>query len=112
MSEHSATIIWKSDGEEFLKGRFSREHTWEFDGGLSLPASASPLVVREPYSNPANIDPEEAFVASISSCHMLTFLFLASRKRFEIRSYRDHAVGTVTKNESGAPWVSSGAMSS
>ena len=110
MSEHTATINWKADDGDFIKGRFSREHTWEFDGGLSVPASPSPAVVREPFSNPANVDPEEAYVASIASCHMLTFLFLASRKRFEVAAYRDRAVGVVTKNEAGVPWVSSVAL--
>jgi organic hydroperoxide reductase OsmC/OhrA len=107
MSEHVATVTWQSDGGDFTKGRFSREHTWQFDGGLSVPASPSPSVVREPYSNPANVDPEEAYVASIASCHMLTFLFLASRKRFDVARYHDHAVGTVTKNDNGIPWVGS-----
>ena len=106
MSQHKAIIDWKRSGPDFLKGRYSREHTWTFDGGLSVPASPSPSVVPVPWSNPANVDPEEAFVASISSCHMLTWLFLASRAGFEVESYRDEAVGVMTKNENGVPWVS------
>src|SRR5438552_8439411 len=93
MSEHKAIIRWKSTSGEFLKGKYSREHTWTFDGGLTVPASSSPAVVPLPYSNPANVDPEEAFVASISSCHMLTFLYLASRAGSEVESYEDEAVG-------------------
>jgi len=106
MSEHKATIDWKLSSPDFLKGRYSREHTWTFDGGLSVPASPSPSVVPVPWANPANVDPEEAFVASIASCHMLTWLFLAARAGFEVRSYRDEAVGVMTKNERGVPWVS------
>jgi organic hydroperoxide reductase OsmC/OhrA len=106
MSEHKATIRWNSAGLDFLKGKYSREHIWTFDGGLSIPASPSPSVVPTPYSNPANVDPEEAFVAAISSCHMLTFLYLASKEGFQVDSYEDRAVGIMTKNEKGTPWVS------
>lgn len=107
MSEYKATIIWKRSGPDFLKGRYSREHTWTFDGGLTVPASASPSVVPTPLSNPANVDPEEAFVASVSSCHMLTYVYLAGRRGFQVDSYHDEAVGLMTKNEKGVPWMSS-----
>jgi organic hydroperoxide reductase OsmC/OhrA len=110
MSEYKATIKWQRTSPDFLKGRYSREHTWTFDGGVTVPASASPAVVPAPWSNPAGVDPEEAFVASISSCHMLTFLHLASKAGFQIDSYEDEAVGLVTKNEKGVPWVSSVAL--
>lgn len=110
MSEHKAIIDWKLASPDFLKGRYSREHTWTFDGGLTVPASPSPAVVPVPWSNPANVDPEEAFVASIASCHMLTWLFLASRAGYEVASYRDEAVGVMTKNEKGVPWVSTVAL--
>ena len=106
MSEHKATISWKRSSPDFLKGKYSREHTWAFDGGFAMPASPSPSVVPVPYSNPAHVDPEEAFVASISSCHMLTFLYLASKQGFQVDSYDDAAVGTMTKNEKGVPWMS------
>ncbi len=106
MSEHKATISWKRTSDGFLKGKYSREHRWTFDGGLSVPASPSPSVVPTPYSNPANVDPEEAYVAAISSCHMLTFLFLASKQGFQVDSYEDEAVGVMAKNEKGAAWVS------
>ena len=106
MSEYKAVIKWRRTSPDFLKGKYSREHTWTFDGGVTVPASASPAVVPAPWSNPACVDPEEAFVASISSCHMLTFLYLASNAGFQIDSYEDEAVGTVTKNEKGVPWVS------
>lgn len=106
MSEYKATIKWQRNSPDFLKGRYSREHTWTLDGGLTVPASSSPSVVPVPYSNPAYVDPEEAFVASISSCHMLTFLYVASRQGFQIDSYEDGVVGVLTKNETGVPWVS------
>ena len=106
MSAYKATIKWQRTGLDFLKGKYSREHTWTFDGGVTVPASASPSVVPVPFSNPAHVDPEEAFVASISSCHMLTFLYLASKQGFQIESYQDEAVGVLTKNEQGVPWVS------
>lgn len=107
MSSHNATISWKRTGTEFLQGRYSREHTWTFDGGLTVPASPSPSIVPAPYSNPANVDPEEAYIAAVSSCHMLTYLHVASRRGIQVDSYLDEAVGFMTKNEGGTPWVSS-----
>ena len=107
MSEHKATIKWVKSEGDFLKGTYSREHTWTFDGGMTVAASSSPAAVRPPFSNPANLDPEEAYVAALSSCHMLTYLYVASRKGFELSSYEDEAVGTMSKNERGIPWVSS-----
>ena len=106
MSEHKAIISWRNAGPNFLVGEYSREHTWRFDGGVTVPASASPSVVPRPWSNPAHVDPEEAFVAAISSCHMLTFLHLARRQGFQVSSYHDEAVGIMTKNDRGVPWVS------
>jgi organic hydroperoxide reductase OsmC/OhrA len=105
MSEHKARISWRRTGPDFLKGKYSREHTWTFDGGLTVPASSSPSVVPAPYSNANAVDPEEAFVASISSCHMLTYVWLAYREGFIVDSYDDDAVGTMAKNERGVPWV-------
>jgi organic hydroperoxide reductase OsmC/OhrA len=106
MSEYKATIKWQRTSPDFLKGKYSREHTWTFDGGVTVPASPSQHIVPAPWSNPACVDPEEAFVAAISSCHMLTFLFLASKQGFQIDSYEDETVGVLTKNERGVPWVS------
>ena len=105
MSEHKASLEWRLTEGDFLKGRFSRQHTWTFDGGLTVPASPSPAVVPAPYSDPGAIDPEEAYVASLASCHMLTFLYLASRKKFEVHAYQDEAVGHMAKAENGVPWV-------
>ncbi len=106
MSDHKAIIRWALNGQDFSKGRYSREHTWSFDGGITVPASPAPSVVPAPWSNAAHVDPEEAFVAAISSCHMLTFLWLVSREGFQADSYEDEAVGVMTKNERGVPWMS------
>jgi organic hydroperoxide reductase OsmC/OhrA len=106
MSEHKAVVRWKFSSGDFIRGRYSREHEWVFDGGVTVPASPSPSVVPAPYSNAAHVDPEEAFVASVSSCHMLTFLYLAARAKIAIESYSDDAVGLVSKNEHGHPWIS------
>jgi len=107
MSEHTVIVDWRRGEADFLGGKYSREHTWSFDGGLTVPASPSPVNVPAPYSNPAHIDPEEAFVAAISSCHMLTYLYLAYRHGFQVESYRDEAVGMVMENERGSRWVGS-----
>ena len=106
MSEHRATITWKRTGQDFGKGQYSREHTWTFDGGATVAGSSSPSVVPLPWSSAAAVDPEEAFGASISSCHMLTFLYLAAKAGFALASYRDDAVGVMTKGANGTPWVS------
>ena len=107
MSEHKAIIRWKRTSEDFLRGKYSREHTWTFDGGMTIAASPSPSAVPAPWSNPACVDPEESFVASVSSCHMLTFLCLAYQQGFQVDRYEDEAVGVMTRNEKGVPWVSS-----
>lgn len=107
MSKYAAKIIWKSDSSEtFTNNRYTRGHTWEFDGGITVPASSSPHAVRVPFSVEAAVDPEEALVASAASCHMLTFLWVAARKGFNIASYTDDAVGEMTKGEDGKEWMS------
>src|SRR3954447_4605683 len=100
MSEHKMTVSWKREPQsDFGKGKYSREHIWTFDGGLKVPASSSPSVVPLPFSNPACVDPEEAFIASISSCHMLWFLSLAAKRGFVLETYNDEAAGVMTRNE-------------
>jgi organic hydroperoxide reductase OsmC/OhrA len=105
--EYRATVKWARDGAaKFTDQRYSRAHTWSFDGDITVPASASPLSVRLPFSVAEAVDPEEAFVAALSSCHMLTFLYVAAKQGFVVDSYEDLAVGEMTKNEAGRMWVS------
>jgi len=100
MAGHDVRIVWASDGD-FLSGRYSRRHEWQFDGGAVVAASSSPHVVRPPLSDPAAVDPEEALVAAVSSCHMLWFLDLARRAGFDLASYVDDATGTMGEIEPG-----------
>src|SRR4051794_12883637 len=102
MSTYTATIRWDRDGAEgFAKGQYSRAHRWVFDGGAVMRASASPHVVPAPWSDPAGVDPEEAFVASLSSCHMLFFLDFARHDEFVIDEYVDEAEGVLDKRGDG-----------
>lgn len=90
MSRHGAEIFWEADGE-FLSGRYSRRHELRFDGGATMPGSASPALVPEPMSDPAGVDPEEALVASAAACHMLWFLSLAQGAGLDVSRYADKA---------------------
>jgi organic hydroperoxide reductase OsmC/OhrA len=101
MASHTAEIAWVRGDQDFLSGRYSRRHLLRFDGGAEVPGSSSPHVVPLPYSDPAAVDPEEAFVASIASCHMLWFLSLAARSKFCVERYADCAVGVMGKNSAG-----------
>src|SRR5262245_51237246 len=101
MSEYVATIEWNRNGAVFTDNKYSRGHRWLFDGGIEVPASSSPHSVRLPFSVENAVDPEEALVAALSSGHMLTFLYLAAKKKFTIESYRDEAVCFMEKNEQG-----------
>jgi organic hydroperoxide reductase OsmC/OhrA len=99
---YEATVEWRAgQGEPFATRRYSRAHRWRFDGGVEVPASSSPLVVPLPLSDEAAVDPEEALVASLASCHMLFFIDLASRKALDVVSYVDKAVGEMGKREGG-----------
>jgi len=102
MSEYFAKVVWhRGDDEKFLDNEYSRGHKWKFDGGANIPASSSPHIVPLPYSVEANVDPEEAFVASLSSCHMLFFLSIAAKRKFVIDRYMDNAVGIMEKDADG-----------
>ncbi|MCW8891414.1 MAG: OsmC family protein [Sedimenticola sp.] len=101
MSTYTARVTWKRGEEPFTDNKYSRGHVWEFDGGVTVPASSSPHVVPVPLSVEANVDPEEAFVASLSSCHMLFFLALAAQQGYVVDSYVDDAVGIMGLNDKG-----------
>jgi organic hydroperoxide reductase OsmC/OhrA len=101
MSQISAKITWQRNDAEFIDNRYSRAHIWQFDGGIEVPASSSPHVVPVPLSVATAVDPEEAFVASLSSCHMLWFLSLAAAQRLCVDDYTDEAVGVLGKNAAG-----------
>ena len=102
MSTYTATIHWARDpSTDFSRGQYSRAHSWEFDGGLTVPASPSPHVVPAPWNDPSGVDPEEAFVASLSSCHMLFFVDFARRDGFVVDSYIDEAKGLLEKRTDG-----------
>ena len=104
--QYTATVHWaRGASEPFTDNKYSRGHEWRFDGGVTVPASSSPLVVRVPMSKEDAVDPEEAFVASLSSCHMLFFLYFAAPKGFVVDSYTDEAVGTMGKTERGKAFV-------
>lgn len=99
---HEATVEWRARAEDDFAGhRYSRAHRWRFDGGADVPASASPHIVRAPFSDPAGVDPEEALVAALASCHMLFFLDLAARAGLAVQSYRDRATGEMGKRDDG-----------
>jgi organic hydroperoxide reductase OsmC/OhrA len=101
MKQFEARLAWRRGGQVFTDQRYSRAHEWSFDGGLTVPASSSPLSVPVPMSDPANVDPEEALVAAASSCHMLFFLSIAAQRGFIVDDYRDHALGTLEPNLEG-----------
>ncbi|MFZ5841601.1 MAG: OsmC family protein [Pseudomonadota bacterium] len=101
MAQYSAEIIWQRGEQAFLDNRYSRNHLMRFDGGVELPGSASPHVVPLPYSDAAAVDPEELFVAALSSCHMLWFLSIAAKQGFRVDRYHDNAAGVMTKNGDG-----------
>ena len=99
--EHRAVIEWERGGARFSDRRYSRGHRWRFDGGVTVAASASPHIVRAPYSVAEAVDPEEAFVASLASCHMLFFLSLAAEGGFVVDTYHDEAVGELAPDADG-----------
>jgi organic hydroperoxide reductase OsmC/OhrA len=97
MSEHNVTIEWKRETPDFTYRTYNRDHDWTFDAGITVRASAAPAY----FGNPRCVDPEEAFVASLASCHMLTFLAVAAAKKFVVDGYQDEAVGVLGKDGTG-----------
>ncbi len=106
MTNYAAKIAWRNDAPEmFAKNQYTRGHTWEFDCGITVPASSSPHAVRVPFSVEAAVDPEEALVASAASCHMLTFLYVAAKAGFDVASYSENAIGEMAALEDGRQWL-------
>src|SRR4051794_29396420 len=106
MASHGAEISWRRGaGEAFTDRRYDRAHTWRFDGGAVVPASSSPHNVPLPFSRAEHVDPEEAFVAAVSSCHMLTFLYAAAKRGYVVEGYHDAAVCETGRVESGREGV-------
>jgi organic hydroperoxide reductase OsmC/OhrA len=102
MSDYTAEVIWERDpAQDFLGNRYSRKHLLRFDGGVEIPGSSAPSSVPLPMSDASAVDPEEAFVASLASCHMLWFLAIAAKRRFVVDRYVDAAVGVMARNEQG-----------
>src|ERR1700691_5225489 len=101
MSQYTATVSWLRGEAKFTDNRYSRAHTWRFDGGIEGRAFSSPQVVPVPMSVAAAVDPEEAFIASLSSCHMLWFLSIAGKRKFRVDRYRDQATAMLEKNTAG-----------
>lgn len=106
MHIYTAQVLWNRGDQPFIDNRYSRRHLMKFDGGLEVPGSSSPHVVRVPFSDPSALDPEEAFVASLSSCHMLWFLGIAAERKFRVDTYVDNAEGVMEKNAKGKHVVS------
>jgi len=102
MSQHTARIVWNLRAEdEFAMGRYSRDHEWEFDSGIRVPASTAMPEI----ASPGTVDPEEGLVAALASCHMMTFLYVARKGGFVVESYDDTAVGEMGKNDRGKSFV-------
>ena len=105
MSGHGATVEWTRGDQAFVDKRYSRAHVWRFDGGAVVPGSSAPSGVPVPMSDPAGVDPEEAMVASLSSCHMLWFLAFAANAGLVVDRYLDEASGELDKNEAGKRYL-------
>ena len=102
MSEYFAKVNWeRKPTEVYIDNKYSRGHEWTFDGGITVKASSSPHIVPLPYSVEENVDPEEAFIATLSSCHMLFFLSIAAKNKYIVDSYVDNAVGVMKKGRDG-----------
>jgi len=95
MSKHIVNLLWKNESEDFSYKNYDRTHSWKFEGGTVVEASAAP----EYLGKKELVNPEEAFAASLASCHMLTFLAIASMKKYTIEIYEDEAVAILEKNE-------------
>ncbi|MDH5833419.1 OsmC family protein [Luteimonas kalidii] len=107
MAQYIVETLWSRGDQVFLDHRYSRRHILRFDAGIDVPGSSSPHVVPVPCSDPDAIDPEETFVSSLSSCHMLLFLSIAAKRRYVVDAYQDTAIGVLDKDPAGHIWMSS-----
>lgn len=105
MSEHTATVEWRRGDQAFTDNRYARAHDWRFDGGAVVRGSPAPTSVPIPMSDPAAVDPEEALVAALSSCHMLFFLGYAAKAGFTVDRYLDEPVGVLGRDADGHTWM-------
>ena len=105
MTDYKVKVSWERKDQKFTDNRYSRVHLWQFDGGIQVTASSSPHIVPVPYSDASAVDPEEAFVVALSSCHLLSFLYIAAKRGFCVDSYSDNAVGQMEKDASKSVWV-------
>lgn len=105
MTEYRAEVVWQRAEQDFLGNRYSRRHVLRFDGGAEIAGSSSPHVVPLPMSDASAVDPEEAFVASLASCHMLWFLSIAAKRRFCVDDYQDSASGLMQENAAGKLFI-------
>ncbi|MFZ6752421.1 OsmC family protein [Undibacterium sp. Dicai25W] len=105
MGQYRAEVVWQRGEQVFTDNRYSRGHEWKFDGGQTVPASSAPSSVPLPMSIAANVDPEEALVAELASCHMLFFLSFAQKQGYIVDSYHDQAIGFMEKNENGRHFI-------
>ena len=105
MHSYTCTVAWSRGDARFTDRRYSRAHEWRFDGGAVVPGSSSPLSVREPWSDPKAVDPEEALVAAVSSCHMLWFLSLAAERGIVVDRYEDAAEGRLGRFPEGTEGI-------
>jgi len=101
MSEHSATVEWVRGDQPFTDNHYGRGHDWRFDGGAVVRGSSAPTSVPLPMSEAQAVDPEEALVAAVSSCHMLFFLAFAAKGGWVVDRYEDKATGRLGRNERG-----------
>lgn len=106
MAQYTADVLWLRGEQDFSNNRYSRRHLLRFDGGIEVPGSSSPFVVPVPMSDASAVDPEEAFISSVSSCHMLWFLFIAGKNKYCVDRYFDSATGVMEKNAKGKMAVS------
>lgn len=101
VSEHRATVDWQLETADFSYPTYNRGHVWTFEDALRVPAAAAPANIPPSAAGAPGVDPEQAFVAALSSCHMLWFLHLACNRKFKVTRYRDEATGVLERAADG-----------